>query len=244
MQATQVRQKKVKRNAYTLSATFENAKEAEDHVKAEKTWSVRKNVHTEPGYKTYYRCNRVRVRGEQCKASLYLLYEAASFKVVLFRSVDVHSCDGIATKTGSSVMTDEVKRLIEELCVQHKKPQEILDVLAKTNLPVPKAYQISNHIAAFKKEKYGPTTLSLSELRDILQKYAAVPSTMETPYMVSDIDYADLHFRFFATSTALISKAKLAKCLCADATYKLMWQGFPVLVVGTTDLNRTLNVER
>jgi hypothetical protein len=28
------------------------------------------------------------------------------------------------------------------------------------------------------------------------------------------------------------------KKIHADATYKLLWQGFPVLIVGTTDLDR------
>ncbi|CAF4641731.1 unnamed protein product [Rotaria sp. Silwood2] len=29
--------------------------------------------------------------------------------------------------------------------------------------------------------------------------------------------------------------------LCSDATYKLVWQGFPVLIIGTTDLNKAFH---
>lgn len=139
-------------------------------------------------------------------------------------------------------MTKEVKRLIEEMCLQHKKPKEIVDTLAKHNLPVPKPYQVSNHIAEYKKIKFGPSTLSLSELRDILDKFAAVPNSLEPPFIVADIEYTKLKFRFFATSKALIKKAQGAKCLCDDETYKLIWQGFPVLVVGTTDMNRMFHL--
>lgn len=233
---------KVKRIAYDYSATFENEKEAEDLLKAENTWTGLRKRHTEEGNKKIYRCPKPKARGQQCSASVYLLYEAASFKVVLFRSQAGHNCDTIATKAGSTLMTEEVKRLIEELCQQHKKPQEIIDILAKANMPVPKAYQISSHISAFKKAKFGPTTLSLSELRTMLDKFAVVPNSEEVPFMVADIDYQTLNFRFFATSIALIKKAQEAKCLCADATYKLLWQGFPVLVVGTTDLNRMFHL--
>jgi hypothetical protein len=36
----------------------------------------------------------------------------------------------------------------------------------------------------------------------------------------------------------LLTLARNVKHIHADATYKLVWQGFPVLVVGTTDRNR------
>lgn len=227
---------------YNYAATFEAEKEAEELVASEKVWSVRKKVHTESGYKTYFRCNRVKVRGEQCSASIYLLYESASLRVVLFRSEAEHNCSSISTKAETTKMTQEVKQLIEELCQQNKKPLAIIDALTVLKLPVPKPYQISNHIAAFKKRKFGPTTISLSELLSITDKFAAVPDSDETPFMITELQHDTLNFRVFATSKALIRKAEYAKCLCADATYKLMWQGFPVLVVGTTDMNRKFHL--
>lgn len=46
------------------------------------------------------------------------------------------------------------------------------------------------------------------------------------------------HFRFFLSSRKLLKTAGQSKKLHADGTYKLIWQGFPVLIVGTTDMNR------
>jgi hypothetical protein len=40
------------------------------------------------------------------------------------------------------------------------------------------------------------------------------------------------------STKALLKQAMLAHHLCADATYKLVLQGFPVLIVGTTDFKR------
>ena len=45
-------------------------------------------------------------------------------------------------------------------------------------------------------------------------------------------------FRIAITTKYLLSLALKTGHICADTTYKLIWQGFPVLVVGTTDLQR------
>jgi hypothetical protein len=45
-------------------------------------------------------------------------------------------------------------------------------------------------------------------------------------------------FLFFVSTKRLIRIASTSKKIHADATYKLVWQGFPVFIVGTTDLDR------
>ena len=45
--------------------------------------------------------------------------------------------------------------------------------------------------------------------------------------------------RLFFTTRRLIKQAELSKNhICTDATYKLIWQGYPVLIVGTTDKDK------
>jgi hypothetical protein len=45
------------------------------------------------------------------------------------------------------------------------------------------------------------------------------------------------HLRLFLSTKRLLKLAKRAKVFQADATYKLIWQGFPVLIVGTSDMD-------
>ncbi|RNA21679.1 hypothetical protein BpHYR1_049475 [Brachionus plicatilis] len=47
-----------------------------------------------------------------------------------------------------------------------------------------------------------------------------------------------MFFRIFITTKRLISNADKTKNLTVNATYKLIWQGFPVLMIGTTDRQR------
>ncbi len=45
-------------------------------------------------------------------------------------------------------------------------------------------------------------------------------------------------FRFFVTTKRLLFNATISNKSHADATYKLIWQGFPCLIIGTTDMIR------
>lgn len=45
-------------------------------------------------------------------------------------------------------------------------------------------------------------------------------------------------FRFFVSTKFLLGIGKYSEKMHTDATYKLIWQGYPLLVVGTTDSNR------
>lgn len=46
------------------------------------------------------------------------------------------------------------------------------------------------------------------------------------------------HFRFAITSLQLLSNCIGVSQICVDATYKLNWNGFPLLVLGTVDRSK------
>ncbi|CAF4457980.1 unnamed protein product [Rotaria sp. Silwood2] len=59
-----------------------------------------------------------------------------------------------------------------------------------------------------------------------------------------DDDEEDINgniFRVFLSSVRLLNIASISSHVHADATYKLIWQGFPVLVIGTTDLKKVFH---
>jgi hypothetical protein len=63
-------------------------------------------------------------------------------------------------------------------------------------------------------------------------------------FMIShQMDYGDHpSFRFFMSTKTLIRESQNACHVHADATYKLIWQGFPLLVFGTTDKVRFFHI--
>jgi hypothetical protein len=50
-----------------------------------------------------------------------------------------------------------------------------------------------------------------------------------------------MNFRLFLTTKRLLLCATKSDLLATDATYKLMWQGFPLLLCGTIDKNKAFH---
>ena len=69
---------------------FSNIKSAEEFITNEKLWSFYKCHCTEKGVKRYYRCNKAKSRAIQCSAALYLLFDASSDEIILFRTEKGH----------------------------------------------------------------------------------------------------------------------------------------------------------
>ena len=152
-------------------------------------------------------------------------------------------------------MDEDIKKCIEELYNDGiTKPKLINRVLQSRQLKVPAYAQLNNFLVHYRKRKYGSHTISLGELEQWCEENSNVPNDEYQAFVVSykimydDEDYEDDEeetseriFRFFLSSVHLLNIVSVATHICADATYKLVWQGFPVLVIGTTDLNKTFH---
>lgn len=61
-------------------------------------------------------------------------------------------------------------------------------------------------------------------------------------YEIDTADESNVKFRFLVTSKLLLKAAIGVEKIHTDATYKLVWQRYPVLLIGTTDLYRKFHV--
>ncbi len=62
------------------------------------------------------------------------------------------------------------------------------------------------------------------------------------PESLSSISIPERHLRLFISSKHLLSIASQhLKVLHADATYKLTWLGYPVLIIGTSDMDKVFH---
>ncbi|KAF9758301.1 hypothetical protein NGRA_3148 [Nosema granulosis] len=244
------RVKKRQRN-WVKEMVFNTATEAKQAVIKENQWSYHYTNTTVEGKKKFFRCNKVKFRGKQCDACIHLLFSSTSDEVILYRDKSDHTHDKIQEK--SSIITNEVKEAIKELFELKLKPKAILEVLHERRMAVPSIGQLNNFLRSMKTEKLGPTTISLGEIEQwCIESSKTIPESDDTPFVASyqviydvddrnesdDDDMNDNKFRFFVTTKRLLQMASRSKKIHADATYKLVWQGFPVLIIGTTDLDR------
>ncbi len=121
------------------------------------------------------------------------------------------------------------------------KPKAIRETLVESGLEPPSIIQLRNFLITMKTEKFGKTSISLGELESWCKESSQIPEDEDVPYIVSyfaKTEEEPITFGFFASTKRLLGHAKDAKIVHADATYKLIWQGYPVLVVGTSDADQ------
>ncbi len=82
-------------------------------------------------------------------------------------------------------------------------------------------------------------------LLDWCESHGAVPTCDDEPFVIGkeitvDSDVVH-HLRISLSTKRLLSLVRYADVLHADGTYKLNWNGYPVLLVGTSDKNRVFH---
>ena len=226
-------------------ATFDTAEEAESSLG--KDWSKDYKNNSEEGKKQYYRCKKAK-KSKKCSARYFILYHSNNLKATVYKTAAEH--DHInSDKLGVS---EETKEIIEQLVKDGiRKPNRILAALEARKVTIPKKSQLVNFIANYKRREYGEHTISLGELEEWCVKNSVIPEDENTAfvsnYMVSDNEFDDDEdvssdfFGVFITTKRLLDIASRSKHIHADATYKLIWQGFPILIVGTTDYNKAFH---
>lgn len=94
-------------------------------------------------------------------------------------------------------------------------------------------------MARLRTEKYGPSSINLAELEAWCSERKQIPENLDQVF-VADFSHGINNnklrfFRLFLTTKRLLLNAPKTKHLTIDATYKLIYQGFPVIQFGTTD---------
>ena len=132
-------------------------------------------------------------------------------------------------------------------------PNTILQNIERQKLPVPLKKALSNFLYTFKENLVGKSKMTIGQLAEFCTENSELPGE-ELPnepfvldYIIFDesdpstlIDYeVGDQFRLVITTRNLLKfSLNFTLVLQTDGTYKLMWQGFPVLIVGVSDFDR------
>ncbi|CAK1582220.1 unnamed protein product [Parnassius mnemosyne] len=231
-----VQAKKNRRNkSWVLIKRCYNVQEAEKFVSNEKTWSRNYTRDSDEGQKRFYRCNKVKSKGPQCDCALYLLFVNDCNDILIFKTTSEHNHDQIGTRSEYGI-PENVKREINKLFDLRLKPKAILEALNNmTGIKAPSKRQLNNYLYDRSREKFGRAAIYLGEL----EKWT-IPDDENEVFVFSYhvIEVEEPSFRLALSTKKLLNIVCSTDILHIDATYKLIWQGFPVLVLGTTDKNR------
>lgn len=208
----------------------------------ETCWGYHFENNPEEGKKVHYRCKLSKARSEPCASRIFILYQSTSDNIVLYRNGAVHTHDDKPVGIPENVKTE-----IQKMFALNIKASTILLNIAKLKLPVPTITQVRNYIATLKKQKFGAATISLGELLAWLQNNSGIPDDDFEPFVVAynvwgtELDQKERGFRFFITSKILLLQSTKGHAFHSDTTYKLVWQGFPVLLAGKSDMNQSFH---
>ena len=124
------------------------------------------------------------------------------------------------------------------------KAQRILESLVTSGVEPPTLSQLNNFLAQYRKKKHGKNQISLGELRKWCEDRSTIPENLDCPFVPAfnlshDEETNHSVVRVFVTTRRLLVNTAFVNHLATDGTYKLIWQGYPVLMLGTTDQNRS-----
>lgn len=139
---------------------------------------------------------------------------------------------------------DNTKQIIEDLFRNGvKKPRQILHKLIQSGNTQIKTTQIQNFLSKLRAKipHHTINTISISQIESYTKEKSTKssnPIDEDTPFVFnSSFDYERKDFKVFWTTNRLLSFINISNSINIDSTFKLNYNGFPVIVVGTTDKN-------
>lgn len=217
---------------WSLVKEFTNKNDALSHMKAEGKWGKNFSNDSREGLKVTYRCAKVKRRAKQCNAAMQLYYPSDTDTVHLRQSDQTHTCEEF---NNDKRLTAEGKAEIKRLLEAGKKPFQIWNEFGRLSLSNKR--QMYNCISGLKKAEN--PIVNISDLEEWCKNYQDIPAESNCPFVAaSEFDAENQIARLFVTTVNLLTQTAKGDRLHADGTYKNIWEGFPVLVVGTTDAKR------
>lgn len=198
------------------------------------------------GQKIYFRCKRVpKAVKPGCAIQYVLFLPADTNQIILLHNGKNHNhAEVMAGKR--QVMTDEmvdfVRRLIEKNVFSYDSIIEFIEEARRKDSlfldePNPNRRQIEYRLKCFRNKKI-PPLFKLGDLNKWCEDNSAFPSDEDESFVIAHecSSISDhMNFRFLMSTPALLKKFIGLKQICIDATYKLNWNNFPLIILGTVD---------
>lgn len=227
------------RKDWIYNKTFNTKAEADRFIQ-DGNWGYMYDNDSDDGKSITYRCNLVKFRGGQCAASVRLIFDSKSNKIQLFIADNEHTHEQHpnAIETIPIEVQEAIKMLFENNVT---KPKAMKVNLLKKGFDLPPPAKLTTFMNKLK-QKNG---INFGTLEKWLQDNSPLPEDEVKPfvlgYEMDDDDPSKIDFRYFVTSRKLLRLAVESEQIHVDATYKITWEGFPLLVIGITDLHRAFH---
>lgn len=130
-----------------------------------------------------YRCSKGKYRQQECPSKLYLLYHCNSTKVSLFTTEAAHDHDNIVES--SRGLKNEIKEFVKQKYEEGiQKPNALLAIIRQNKLNEPPKSKLKSFLKRLRCEKYGPPTISGTEITEWCKAREEIPSDKDRPFVL------------------------------------------------------------
>lgn len=217
--------------------SFDSKEALEKYIDSHDCFYQHSSNSSNEGTTTYYYCSMVAARSStHCPVKLKVFENntTLSFGVSVTTMIHDHS----TMKLKKNVFSDAVKTEIFTLKTTFAmKPRLICKQLQRThkNEPLPTVPQI-RRIIQEQNEIRIPETVSYGQLYEWCETQKSSPEDIDEAFVLDHFGNSKEDSLAIVVSTKRLLKNSVGRQnVCTDGTYKIMWQDFPIIVVGFLD---------
>ena len=131
--------------------------------------------------------------------------------------------------------------MVEELFLaQVRKPLQVEIALRNKGLTGHDNRQLRNFMAQLRKKHLGSSSTTTCDIEGWCMEHSQEPDGEHDAFVHAfSVNHESKSFRVVMTTKHLLKAAGKAKVLQIDATYKVNWNGYPVIVAGVADANKS-----
>lgn len=205
------------------------------------------------GRNHFWRCKAAVKRGAtKCPKTMKIFESDTNGEAIIYASDASHNHTAISDKDKSKKMSPNMQNFIVSQRKKNMTAKNIIKSIDEMKAQhsmfegeaTPNAKQIY-YVAERQATAETPRIISVGDLVQWCKNNASIPIDEDTAYVIgyehSNEDETRF-FRFAVSTQRLLKHSVNAKTLCVDGTYKLNWQGYPFLIVGTVDRSKKFHV--
>lgn len=240
---------KKKRNkfAWVKEKVVKDLDEAVDYV-TDQGFKLYDDSDLKCGQKFYFRCGKIpKCRKVWCNKRYILFLPAHTDDIEILCSGLEHNHNDLL-KGKKRPVSSEMTEFIYEFYKEGGGSTSPASVLAHIRLtrqkfqlfvdePDPGRRQLE-YIYKKYVAKHVKPMINVGDLMEWCGKHSDLPSDPNEAFVLAHESctiHEDMSFRFIVTTSNLLEKLAERKTICIDATYKLNWMGFPLIIMGTVD---------
>lgn len=201
------------------------------------------------GQKFYFRCNKIpkdRKRDEWCAPQYIIFLPSDSHKIILqFNGCD-HNHNALLSKFSPRPVSNDMKTFIADLFDSGvTKTNVVQNMITKarntqqlfSDEPNPTPRQIKYLLSKYRNHNSKPV-IKMGDLSEWCEKRMTFPNEKDEAFVLGfecSTTENDQHFKFCMSTPHLLDLLSNAKVISIDATYKLNWMEYPLIILGVVD---------